>query len=334
MFCGTKNHYISNFRVCDVIKLVRFFFMSLRIVKGISASDDTITALHWGSLGLVAGSVTGDLFVWPVDMTPDGGLCHLNDYQFYDTHKMAVSSISSIEDLVISISLDESIYATKIVNNTLVEESEKKPQHVGQRILTEIKEPFSVQTVPNLGLIFISTLEGFVYAVDKEFNIKAKKQFINSEIVALSVHGPSNRGAIIGSRDLILFDLSTLEIVKKLTITADNLDSLCFSTDGLSILITTTEGTLRIVDTIAFREVGCQKFDIGELNDLAPINYGKRYIVAGSEGKVGVFNLNHMIKETGIKVASGLVKCVAVQQDDMKVAVAGADNMITLLDFN
>lgn len=308
--------------------------MALRVLKGLSENDDSITALHWGKLGLAAGSVMGDIFVWPKDISINGGLCHLGDSQTYHNHTMAITSLSSLGNSVISISLDESIFATEIVNPLTSPDFETSGLKTGQRILTEIKEPFGIQTIEKLGLIFISTLQGYVYVADRNYNIKSKSQILNSEIISLSVHESSNRGVVIGTKELIMFDLTTLEILKRLTITADNCNCVCFSTDGLSILVTTTEGTLRIVDSVSFKEVGCQKFDIGELNDVMPINYGKRYIIAGSEGKVGLFNLNKMIKELGLKVSSGMMKCVAVQDEDMKIAVAGSDNMINLLDFD
>ena len=297
--------------------------MSLRVLKGLSAGDDTITALYWGDSGLCAGSIAGDVFVWPKDQTLDGGLCHLGSSITFKAHEMAVTSVACLNDVIVSISLDGKIFASNI-----------KEQKLGQ-VFGEIGSPFCIAANEKTNMFFIGTLDGRVFSIDaKEMQIKKECRFLTSEVVSISVHPMSNNGCAMSNTEIVLFDLETLEAKKRLRITADCCNCVTFSTDGLSLLITTTEGTIRVVDTVSFVEVGCQKFDIGELNDIMPIDYGKRYVVAGSEGKIGVFNLNKMIKEKGLKVSSGLVKCVAVQQEFMKIAVGGGDAMINLLDFD
>jgi WD40 repeat protein len=297
--------------------------MSLRVLKALSANDDTITALYWGTSGLCAGSIAGDVFIWPTDQTLAGGLCQLGEQIPFRAHEMAVTSLACIGNTIISISLDGTISASNI-------ETKK-----AEKILTGINNPFCITANEKANTFYIGTLDGRVCLVDSsKKEVMKEERFLTSEAVSVSVHSISNSGCVLSNTEVVLFNLDSLEVKKRLRITADCCNCVTFSTDGLSLLITTTEGTVRVVDTVSFVEVGCQKFDIGELNDIMPIDYGKRYVVAGSEGKIGVFNLNKMIKEKSLKVTSGLVKCVAVQQETMKVAVGGGDAMINLLDFD
>ena len=300
--------------------------MSLRVLKNMSANDSIVTALYWSNLGLVAGTINGEIIFWKRDLGKEGGLSHLSQSEIFQVQKMAISSVTTIGNKIISISLDGSIYMI----NTETEEIEQ--------ILTNLYMPFCVvsnELNENKKELFVATLDGKVCLINGEdLSIQKSENIFETEISSISLHPQTNKGCVLTKSAIALFSLDSLKVIKRLRITADCCDSLTFSTDGFSILVTTTEGTLRVVDTISFKEVGCQKFEIGELNDLCPIDYGKRYIIAGSESKVGIFNLTKMVKEKGLKVGNGLVKCVAVQPEDMKIAVGGGNSMITLLDFD
>ena len=289
--------------------------MPLRFIKKLNIKNTIKTALYWSDLGLICGDITGHIYIWKKDDSQKGGLSHLSsDAQDFPAHKMAVSSLTSIGTNIISISLDGTIFVSN------VETKEVK------QILSNLYMPFCISCNESTQQILIGTLDGKVHLIDAlNFTIQKTETVFQTEIQAIAIHPQTNKGCALTKREIALFDLDSLNVTKKLTITADCCDSLTFSSDGFSILVTTAEGTLRVVDSISFKEVGCQKYDDGELNDICPINFGKSYVIAGSAGKLCLFNLTKMSKETGLQIdKDGFIKCVATQpgMNDATIAVA------------
>lgn len=306
--------------------MISNFRMSLRVLRTLEASQGEVTSLFWGSEGLCCGDVNGELTIYASDRTPAGGLCNLKSEPVICTaHKMAISSVCTLKGQVISCSLDGTIAATTI---------SEAPE--SQYIATDVASPIQVYPIVSDNQYLVGTMTGSLHfrTVSPDTVVATMQIFENEPVVGICVHEASRKAYVLSPSEFVSINLVDRADVKRVKITAECSTGCSVAEDGLTCAVTTTEGTVRIIDTISFKEVGCIVFEKAELNKVLSIEYGKRFVVTSCDGRVGVFDLRKMIKEKGIKIGKKSLIALAVQSDDMKIAVAGCDSVITLLDFN
>ncbi|OHT04640.1 hypothetical protein TRFO_27776 [Tritrichomonas foetus] len=296
----------------------------LRAIKDLSAEDVEVSAIYWNKKGLFGGDLNGRIHIYETDNSNEGGLCHLGKIQSYDAHSLAVTSIACISNLVVSCSLDGSIYKYNLGTG----ENEK--------IAENINDCFILCPVESMNALLLGTTSGhlYIYTVSSKSLSEPIKIFDDTAINSISLHPTLHKAAILSETELIYFDIDNKTIEKRLKMTADSCTCAAISDNALSCVVTTTEGSVRVVDMITFKEVGCVFIEKTELNKVAPIDYGKRFIITGCNGKVFLFNLNTMLKEPGLAAGKKPLLALAVQPTDMKIAVSGCENTIKLLDFD
>jgi WD40 repeat protein len=292
-----------------------------RVLKTLSAEHE-VTALWWGKLGLSVGDMSGFVYLWPTDDAPTGGLCHLGEQRRYLPHSLAVSSLCDLGPLLISCSLDGSISRWDSRSDTF--------GRIGERI----SDPVRVYPLDFNASVVIGTASGdiFFYSMDSDSMTKMIHLF-ESSVISFALHPTARQIFVLGVTELVLFGLDNNSIVNQVTVSVDCCTCCSVTLDGLSCAVSTTEGTVRIVDVVSFTEVGSIVFDQAELNAVARFNYGKSFVVTSTDGRVGVFDVRKMIKEKGLKVGRWPLLALAVNETIGKAAVAGCDPTVTLLDF-
>jgi WD40 repeat protein len=292
-----------------------------RVLKNLPTQEE-VTALCWRKPGLIAGDILGGISIWPPTVQSEGGVCRLGEPHRYEVHHFAVCSVSSIGMSVISCGLDNAVF--------MIGPSFPVPR----QIAPDIPDPACVLVHESENRLFIGTLSGVVHVLetDRFTNVFSVKLF-QSPIVGIEIHPIDHQFFALSEKELVSVDLKNETILKRVLITVDCCTACAVSEDGFSIAISTTEGTTRIVDVTAFREVGSIVFDEVELNAIAGYNYGRHFAVASMDGKVGVFDVRKLVKEQGLKVWTKPIVALAVNQEIGKAAVAGWDNAVTLFDF-
>jgi WD40 repeat protein len=202
-----------------------------------------------------------------------------------------------------------------------------------RRIAADIPDPSTTLAVESEHRLFVGALSGLAHVLETDtFQTIAEIRVFQSPIIRLSLHPTKRQFFALSETELILLSIDGA-IEKRLLIEVDCCTSCAATPDGYSVAIATTEGTVRIVDVVAFREVGAIVFDETELNELALYDYGKHFVVASMDGKVGVFDIRKMVKEPGVKVGGKPLLALTVRQAIGKAAVAGCESAVTLLDF-
>lgn len=294
----------------------------MQVLRDLPAGNSEVTSLYWNDKGLFAGDLEGKIFIYETDNSPAGGQCHLGQCNKYDAHSLAVSSICCVNDSVISCSIDGTVSVMKI-------STKKKSGEI------PVNDCFVLCPVESMKLVVLGTISGNIYFYDisKENLSEPLKVFENLSVCSISLHPTENKIGVLSNKEFVLIDLDKREELNRLKMTADKCTCCAMSDNALSCVISTTEGSVRIVDLITFKEVGCVVIDQTELNKVASIDYGKRFVLIGCNGKVTLFNLNKMMKETANIIERKPLLALAIQQVDMKIAVAGCDKNITLLGF-
>lgn len=296
-----------------------------QVLRDLPAGNSEVTSLYWCEKGLFAGDLDGNIFIYETDNSPSGGQCHIGQCHNFKVHNLAVSSICYINDNVFSCSLDGNVSTLKF-------------NAQGKNDISSIKsitDCFVICPVGSMDMVLFGTTSGslYFYDISKENLSEPLKLFTNSAVCSISLHPTENKVGVLSNQEFVLVNLDKREEEKRLKITADKCTCCAISDNALSCVISTTEGSVRIVDMITFKEVGCVVIDQTELNKVASIDYGKRFVLIGCNGKVTMFNLNTMLKETGNIIERKPLLALAVQPVDMKIAVAGCDKNITLLGF-
>ena len=294
----------------------------MQVLRDLPAGNSEVTSLYWNDKGLFAGDLEGKVFIYETDNSPSGGQCHLGQCNKYDAHGLAVSSICCVGDNVISCSIDGTISIMNLAT-----------KEIGSSI--PVTDCFVLCPVESMNLVILGTVSGLIYFYDisKQNLSDPLKLFENLSVCSISLHPTENKAGVLSNKEFVLIDLDDRKEINRLKMTADKCTCCAISDNALSCVISTTEGSVRIVDLITFKEVGCVVIDQTELNKVASIDYGKRFVLIGCNGKVTLFNLNKMMKETGNIIERKPLLALAIQQVDMKIAVAGCDKNITLLGF-
>lgn len=298
--------------------------MSLRIIKSVGTNENPVISVYWNEKGLVAGGFGGMVHFFPTDESPEGGLCHLGEITSQKVHKLAVNSVCIVDNYIVSSALDGTVIITNISGL----------EHT--RILEDIEDPTIVCPMPIIHSVLVGTSSGniILYNVETKQVISHTKIF-DSAVVSASKYSTKPHVAIISSNELVSFNLITLKEENRVKIISTCCNSVAVSTDGFTAVITTSEGIIRFVDLIAFKEFGTAVIDTEtELNQLGSIDYGKRFVVSTSDGKVYLFDSHKMIKERGIKIAKKPIVSFIVEETQMKMAAAFGESSVTLLDFD
>jgi WD40 repeat protein len=238
-------------------------------------------------------------------------------------HKLAVSSICSIADFVISCSLDGS----------LIQWDPGSQAH--RRIAESIPDPIRVYPYETEKILFIGTVSGSValFSIESGSPLSVVTLF-NTAVVSFAVHPTAKKFVSLSPQELVLWTINPLQEERRLKLSVDCCTCCSVTPDGFSCAVSTTEGTARIVDLVSFTEVGCIVFDQSELNTIAGRDFGKQFVVTSCDGKIGVFDIRKMVKQKGLKVGKKPLIALAVSEKVGKAAVAGCDNIITLIDFD
>jgi WD40 repeat protein len=202
------------------------------------------------------------------------------------------------------------------------------------RIAERISDPVRVHPLESDAAVVIGTASGdiFFYSMESDAVTKTFHLF-ESSVISFSLHPTARQLFVLGVTELVLFGLDDDATVSQVTVSVDCCTCCSVTLDGLSCAVSTTEGTVRIVDVVSFTEVGSIVFDQAELNTVAGFNYGKSFVVTSTDGRVGVFDVRKMIKDKGLKVGKWPLLALAVNETIGKAAVAGCDPTVTLLDF-
>lgn len=292
----------------------------LQILRDLPA-DFEVSALFWSEAGLFYGDMNGSIYLYEADYTPQGGNSHIGQKRLLTSQKLAITSICCIKDFCVSSSLDSTIMVFNYKTNN-------------SQIITSIPSPYVLIPIDSIDSVAIGSLDGSVYFINsKNSQTSGPFKLFNEPICSIARNPIENQIVALSSKEFVLFDFTQKTEINRLKITADCCTSCSISDNGLSCVISTTEGTVRIVDMISFKEAGCVLIDQVELNKVIQTDYGKRFVVLGCNGKVNIFNINTMMKESGIIVGKLPLIALSIQPVDMKIAIAGSKSSITLLNF-
>lgn len=137
----------------------------------------------------------------------------------------------------------------------------------------------------------------------------------------------------LSKNKLIQVDLKTFEVQKTLEFYTEICNCFSISPDGLTGIATSSDGTIRIVDIISLKEIGCQLIHECEINDLVSIQQGTYFITTDMKGYVGRFNLKLMRVEQSLNISKYFLKPIAAHPTEFLVAVGGQEPGISILKF-
>jgi len=286
-----------------------------RVLKTLTGDYFIPTAMTWCEIGLVVGSVDGKVLYFKKDLE-SGGICQLSDCARLYTHKYAVSSVCYVNGRVYSCSID----------GKLMVYYEQKAEEINT-----VTDPYFITS--NNGFVYVGNLDGVLYKIEPlTQSIVETAKIFDEPIVCVDFYPGYDKGLALCSKKLVIFDANSLEKIKTLNLTTDECTSMMITKDCYTCLVTAVDGTIRVIDLVSFKEVGCKFLDIGELNGITNFDDVSRYLVVSSQGKACIFNSSLMIKESSIKVCKTYLKSVVTNPDNLQIAVAGGEKSITILD--
>ncbi|KAH0786017.1 hypothetical protein GPJ56_010074 [Histomonas meleagridis] len=293
----------------------------MRVIKTISLEDTEVTSIFWSSKGLVSGALNGSVLYWPTDDSPNGGMCHIGEMKEYSDHSLAVTSVCIVGDYLVSSSLDGKISKIQISDSKISS-------------ISSIKDPCVLSPIGSSNLFLVGTATGTLYklSIDSD-TIVSSLDLFKEAICSIAEHPTNNESLILSSSELKIVNHDTMQVTQTIDLSGICCTCVSISDDGLTAVITATDGSVRVIDLVSFKQVGCIVFDGSELHRIQPIEFGRRFVVAGADGRVSFVNLEKMLKEKGLKIGSSPILALAVQKEKNIIAVAGFDGNITFLDY-
>ena len=289
----------------------------MRVIKCLSQSDEEITSLFWSDVGLLAGTIEGSIHIWPTDKTPNGGLCFLGEPYTVSHSSLAVSSICTNSSTVFFTTLDGELFKFSLKKNDI-------------SLIEDCPESFSLFSYSEGALI--GSLDGciYFYSVDDGKVIKSVYAF---DTPIVSIASFKNKIYVLSQTKVAEIDFESFTVIRETEISASQCNGIAASADGYSLIVATSDGSLRIIDTVTFKEVGAQFLNSISLNAVAQITDNPQFVATGSDGKIQIFNMETMTRETALRVNRESLKPLAMHPEEKNFAVAGGDNMITLIGF-
>lgn len=297
----------------------------MRVIKTLDIEDKHISCLHWDENGLTSGTLEGSIIFYPRDETSNGGICHIGAPKTYDDiHSLSITSICFCGGLCVSCGLDGKI----AIINTGNDEFESKI------ICADVNDAYTIIGIDNRFAV-VGTISGKLYKINVlDDKVEGELELASETICKLEKNKMNNRLLAMDSEEVIEIDYENMNVTNKIKLEGVCCTCLSVSDDGLTAIVTTTEGTVRVVDLVAWRQVGCTVFEHNELNRVGEIEFGRRFVVGGSDGRVAFFNLTKMIKEKGLKIGNDPILAMAIQYGGNIAAVSGCTSSITFLDYN
>lgn len=297
----------------------------MRVVKTLEHEGQHISTLHWCEKGLAAGTLEGSVFFYPRDETPNGGICKIGVPKAYDNaHALSVTSLCFCGDLCVSCGLDGKLSRVDIADT----------ESAASFFCESVCDAYAIISIDDDHLI-VGTVSGKLVKVHAgDGNVVRELQISDETICKLEMNKMNKKVLAMDSQNVVEVDVEDMIVTNKIKLEGVCCTCFSISDDGLTAVVTTTEGSVRVIDLVAWRQVGCTVFEHNELNRVAEIEFGKRFVVGGSDGRVAFFNLSKMIKEKGLKIGNEPIVAMAIQYGGNITAVSGCTSNITFLDYN
>lgn len=288
------------------------------IIKTISCNDLSVTSLSWTDIGLSIGCIDGTIFFCGTSTTR-GTLVRIKDPISYKEHKFAISSLCSLGNVVISISLDESIGFYNSVDLSFHSKN-------------IVPRPFCLCSCPNFNCFFVGSIDGSIFIIKNE-NVEKSLKISSDPISSLAYVPQTHSSLILSKNKLFQLDLGKMQVIKELTLLTKQCNCISVSFDGFTTVITANDGTIRIVDIISFREIGCQLIHECELNDIVTNQDGTMFVTTDMKGYVGRFSVESMSLHPAMNISKYFLKAIACHPTEFLIAVGGQEPGVSVLKF-
>lgn len=298
-----------------------------RTIKTLTGGEEEISTLLWNKDGLFAGDMKGSIYYWPFESSLEGGLCQLGNLKSFISDSFPIISLSISDNFIYAISLDGKLLVLDFSkeDNKFLEFSEIKNGHCCLCLSNNI--------------IIIGCLNGDIILFSSETRESKTFHFSTTPINQIKQIA-SNQIACLDSCGIAIYSYnfsSIFESFKKINqikLSSEKCSDFSITDDGFSIVVSTRDGLMLIADTISHSEVGLQSFGNTELNSISSIVNGNRFVAASSDGMMYAFNLETMSREKGLKATSKFLTSITSSPTKMKIAAAGGDNRIVLIDVD
>ena len=248
------------------------------------ADESEFTCVAWDSEGVCAGDMNGKVYIWRSN--PGSKQCPIDcdHYSECAPHKLAVNSIDAKGGVIVSSSLDGSIFKTDAHELT------------STRIAEDVTDPIVVCITGNI--LLVGTCSGKLVFVSLETGaVEATLElFADAPVVSVCVHAASEKAYALSTKELVCVDISGRTEIKRGKIAADCATCVAVTDDGFTCPVTATDGAVHIIDTVSFREVGMIPLGTPELNKIVPFNYGKKCACVDMDGQLASIDIRKMMK--------------------------------------
>ena len=257
-------------------------FQQHRIISADDGSEFTCVA--WDSAGLCAGDMNGKVYIWRSQEDNKVLPIDCDHYSDCAPHKLAVNSIDTKGDVIVSSSLDGSICKTDVAGLTSTPVAE------------EVKDPVVVCLAGEI--LLVGTCSGKLVFVSLETGAVSAtiELFADSPVVSISVHAATGKAYALSTKELVCVDIAGRAEDKRGKIAANCATCVAVTDDGFTCAVTATDGAVHMIDTVSFREVGMIPLVQTELNKIVAYNYGQKCACASIDGQLSAVDVRKMIK--------------------------------------
>ena len=273
-----------------------------------------ITALCWPADGIFAGDIGGGVRVWKASETEKRSHVDPEPTIRCEVHSLAVNSIDVHHHCVITSSLDGTVHKTSIENFD------------SEQIATEVEDPIQVCSTNDFILIGNASGTLFIYSDEGATLTATIPVFKDVPIVSICFKEDTGKIFVLSPHELAMVDIKTQKEEKRCLISAPEVTCAALTDDGYSCAVSATDGTVRMVDVVSFREVGLAVMEQCELNKIAALDYGKKFVVTSMVGMMRLLETRGMKAGTRLNIGKQPLLALAVNKEYGMMAVAKGDS--------
>ena len=252
-------------------------------------------------IGFIAGTVSGSFLVYRnKDNEPDPDEFKVIDIKIDDN-----TCIRSKEVLFIDY-YAKYIYAVLldgVVIRTSVDLSSSET-------LYKSKNAIRIKHLKELHILLIGTVEGSVIVYNTTSKKEKEELIVEAPVNAIDYNRNINQICVLTDSTLFIYDIYSYQLIEKIDILSSAATYCLFTPDGYSILVSTLESIIQIVDTVELKVVNGIYLGIGEIYSLTSGAQYTSFYACDLNGCLAEISDNFQVRRSGKVETNAIVTSV------------------------